>query len=476
MDNKKSITDVKMSQTREDFNKDFSKKNKISMEKASTYKVSNRKGKIIFLSASFFVIFVIVFSSFFLHSASIKIKSKKESIFFLNDVYTAKFSEGGSKIIDDVVERSVGKIKILNKTKSTQILREETRFQIGDGEEKVVYKIKKRVAIKPNGEVVAEAYSDGFGQKYNRKKDAGQKLQIPGFKEAKKEAEYKYIFGYIEQDFVFSKSGSGKGEIKGELKTLGFTNYEKLIITSKTEQSVKSIGVEEISKKSEGKIKIINKTSENQKLRKETRFKNGDLVFKTYKSVTVPANSSVIVNSFSDNAGEQYNLKKDTVFNIPGFKEAKMTEEYEKITAVSYSDFVGGMVGKVNIPNKKDLDNAKENLLKKSLVEMEGKKQKHEKNDEYIFLSSFSDTENTFSVRSVGEENVVTIISIQKNIIIKKSDFIEMILKSDNKEELKDIEISDFSKLSFEVVDNQNFDVDSQKNLLFSVNGDAEVS
>lgn len=476
MDNKKSITDVKISQTREDFNKDDSAEKEVSEKNISSYKVKNKKVWPIFLGGIVFVIVILLFFSFFLHSSDIKIKSKTENITFLNDVYTGEYNENETVDINEPT-KSVGEIIITNNTKNTQTLREETRFQLGEGGEKIIYKIFKRVSIKAGKSVAARAYSDGVGEKYNLKK-SDNILNIPGFKEAKKNLEYKNIFGKIKTDFVFTDTEIDTKNITKKPKTLGLTDYEVFTISSQAQEDVASIGVEDIFESSKGRIKISNKTKKNQRLRKETRFQNGDLIFKTYKSVTIPSKSSVVVDVYADESGKSYNLKKDTIFNIPGFKESKMDDEFEKITAVSVSDFSGGMIGRVNIPNKNEFDKAKDNLYKKSIDDLKNKLDNDSKKEEYIFLDSSADIENDFSVESNGDKNTVIIKSIKNIIAIKKIDFISMILKTEqtSEEDLKNVEINDFSGLSFKIVDENNFDIRSQKDILFSINGSAKIS
>lgn len=477
MDNKKSISDIEISERREHFNN----KKRVSedmSENVSSYKTKNKK-----IWPSIFVIFAIIIVilmiiSFAFHSSEVRVKSKTESITFLNDVYTGVFSDGESVDSGEVKQKSIGKIRITNKTKSAQTLRKDTRFQIGEDDSKIVYKIFNRVTIKPEGNVIAEAYSDGFGEKYNRGEEQNDLLKIPGFKEAKMEKEYSEIFGNIEEDFNFSdKVTSDDGN--SEISTLGFTEYEVITVSSKQQEKISSVGIEEVFRKAKGKIRIINKTNKNQKLRKETRFENNGLVFKTYKSVTIPSNSSVIADAFADEAGRKYNIEKDVVFSIPGFKEAKMDEEYSQITGVAYTNFIDGMVGKVNIPNKEEFDNAKISLLEKNSVILKSKIQEHEKKEDYIFLDSFFDAENIFTTKSDGDENIVIIESMQKIPLIKKKNFIAMILNYNDSIKNKDldyIKIKDLSELTFKIINVDNLDVNSENNILFSINGNAKIS
>jgi hypothetical protein len=422
------------------------------------------------------VVFIILIISFFFHSVEVKVTSKKDNITFLNDVYTGLYNKNNLNNQNEVKKISLGKIKITNNTKDLQTLREETRFQFGEGDKKIIYKILNRTSIKSKGSIVVDAYSDGFGEKYNQKK-GDEKLVVPGFKEAKMTKEYENIFGQIEEDFSFSSEEVKKNN-EDSIKTLGYTGYEIITIPYESKKEISSIGIEEVFKKATGKIKIINNTNKNQKLRKETRFQNGDLIFKTQKSVTIPSNSFVVAEAFADESGRIYNIGKDNKFVIPGFKEAKMMQEYEKITGVVYSDFVGGMIGKINIPNKDELEIAKSNLNKESLELLQGRINNHNKKKDYVFLDVSSAIENIFKTEVNGDKIIVSLESTKKIPVIKKSDFIAMILKSNEvaSEKLNSIEIKDFSKLNFKIINDDNFDINSENDILFSINGNAEIS
>ena len=421
-----------------------------------------------------FIITIIITLSFFFHSAEIKIESRTEKLTFLNDVYEASFIENGIEKIEKE-KRSIGKIKVINNTNEAQTLKEETRFDIF--KEQIVYKIVKRVIIPAKSSIIVDAYSDGVGQKYNKIK--GIALKIPGFNEANMFKEYNDIFGEIAEDFYFEEDLKNVNININNKKTLGKTAYEVFEISVRAQEKISSLGIEEKFEKAVGKIKIINTTDSNQRLQKETRFQNNELIFKTYKSVTIPANSFVVADAFADKSGRKYNIKTGEEFVIPGFKESNNHNEYKKITGIAYSDFTGGIIGKSNIPHKEEWEKAKKDLLEKSNQELNIKSKEHIKRKDYIFLETNSFTENIFETESENNNVLVKIKSIKKIPVIKKSDFIQMILSSENNEKKKDLslmEIKDFSHLLFNILNDITFNNESKESFLFSVNGNAEIS
>jgi hypothetical protein len=471
MENKKSISDITISERRESVNINRIEE-KRRTKTVSSYKKKNRKIRPIIITVIFFTVIIVFVISFFFHSSKINVRSKSETISFLNDTYKGVFSDTKT---DTVVRiKSVGKIKITNSTNERQILREDTRFETLSKGEKNIYKIFDRVTIKKRSSVVVSAYSDSYGERYNLKK--GEKLKVPGFKEAKMTEEYRDIVGEISEDFVFSDKITESGNKEDKIKTLGQSNYEIIEVEAKVSNEISSVGVEEVFNKAKGKIKIINNTKKNQKLRKETRFKFKDLVFKTYKSVTIPANSSVVVDAFADEAGRKYNIKKDIDFIVPGFKEAKMNYEYKNIVGLSFTDFSGGMIGKINIPNKNELVAVKEKLKVKSYKILKDKLNKINSGDEYIIINSKLNVIDEFDVKSVGEKVFVNIVSKQKIPVLKKVDFANMILKISEKGKASKIKINDFSKLQFKILDMENFNISKNKDIIFSVTGSAKVS
>lgn len=421
-----------------------------------------------------------------MHSAVVSVSPKTEKLTFSNDIFTATVDEKNfiatvSDVKSESGKISKGEITITNNTQKSQNLRKETRFQIGEGDEKIVYKIYKKVTVPAGKSVTVTAFSDGSGEKYN--KESGTDLKIPGFKEASMTKEYEGILGKVAKSFTTSeeqiKTKDSKEESKVETqKSLAVTQYQVLEIVAEDQKEIASIGVEEIAEKATGKIKITNNTSKTQKLRKETRFRNGDLIFKTYKSVTIPSKTSVIVDAFADMAGLDSNIAKGMEFDIPGFKEEKMDNEYKNIFGIAETAFTGGIVGKTNIPNKDELAAAKDDLKKSVLDTLAVKRKKNEKGQDFILIGNNPYTQYNFETTSMDDKVLVSVKAVQKTPIIAKSDFIAMILQSEDitTEKVDQLEIKDFSKIEFRILNSDNLNIDSGDNFLFSVKGNTEIA
>ncbi len=484
--NRVSIRDIEISERRKEFDNRYNNMD----NRGVSYKKKNRKLWPKVLISLVVLLLLFVFATYFFHSATVEVTPKKEKLVFSDDIYRATVSDsslvGSQSGTAEEKKISVGKIKILNKTGKVQKLRKETRFKI-DGTD-IVYKTFKAVAVPAKGSVVAEAFSVGAGEKFNQK--AGTKLVVPGFAEAKMDEEYQKITGVIEEDFKTSdidldanrpaveKGSEGALSSKDELeKALGSVKYKVLEIADQKSKEVASIGVEKVEEKAKGKIRIFNKTSKTQKLRKETRFQNGDLIFKTFKSVTIPAGGSVVAEAFADEAGEKGNIAKGTKFTIPGFTEAKMDEEYQKITGEAESDFSGGKKGEVLVPNKDELAKAKEELKKDINASLELKLAKDKNREDYIFLEDGKNMSYSYDIKSGSDKVTVVLKAIEKLPIIAKKDFIRTILKSEEIEEkdLDSLVIKDFSQMEFKILNADNFSVDSGEDFLFSVKGEGEV-
>ncbi|PID83630.1 hypothetical protein CSB11_00255 [Candidatus Campbellbacteria bacterium] len=466
-----NITDIEISEKRREFTNLQNNKR--------TFKQKNKRIWYKFLAFFVLALAFFVFISYFLHSATVEIKPKTENLVFSNDIYTATISDGqnidGQKgnTAGEISKISAGKITIKNDTDQRQSLRKETRFQTEDG---LVFKTYSAVTLKPKSEATVKAFSDGVGEKYNIKKDAN--LTVPGFKEAKMDDEFEKITGKVAEDFVFTKDDTTKQVTQQKVeKTEGSIKYSVLTTELERSKEIASIGVDSAEKKAEGEIEISNNLSKAQKLRKETRFqsKNGS-VYKTFKSVTIPAKGKVKAKVFADVAGEKHNASKGTNLVVPGFKEAKMDKEFENIKAVVSSDIKGGSIGKTNIPNKDELEKAKTELKNTILDELTIETKKQKKDGDIILGNNFHTSYN-FATESVGDKVVVKVKAIQKAPVVSKKDFIKMIFKSDNKkiENLDNIEIQNYSKLVFRILNPQSFNIGSGQSFNFAVKGDAVV-
>lgn len=114
-----------------------------------------------------------------------------------------------------------------------------------------------------------------------------------------------------------------------------------------------------LNQKSSGTVALFNNNSKNQFLVKETRLETPDgKIYKTEKSVTIPANSSVDVTVFADQSGQSYNIGL-TDFKLPGFKGSP---KYETVLGRSRTEIGGGFVGQASVLSAEELDSAQKEL------------------------------------------------------------------------------------------------------------------
>ncbi len=470
--NIRSIREIEISERRKKFD---SKKEKRIMKE-------NREGNL-FKKILFIVVLLLIILggiSLAFHKAEIKVNPKSSEIIFNNEIYKAVAGINGSENILEKKEKNEyitkGEIKIYNKTNRVQILKKETRFETEDG---LIFKIYKKAIIPAGGSIKAEAFSDGKGDKYLKKK--GEKLTVPGFKEINSTELYKKITGEISKDFIFDKNNTPAEEKNNENENLnikGKIGFYLLEIEEKDEREVDYIGVSEINEKTKGIVKIINDTSKTQKLRKTTRFRINDKVYRAVKSVTILANSSAEVEVVADEPGEEYNLNEYNLrMDIPGFKEEGMTYEYNNIYAYNIKGFRNGFVGKKLIPNKEKLDEAKkeaEEEIKNKLLE---NLNTNEKKKEYIFLEDAQKMIIDFEVKNDNEDKLILVTNGKLILpIIKKADLKEILLKVGEfkSEDIKNISIKNFDNLRVKLL-NSNFDILADKEFIFSVNGKINI-
>ncbi|MEX2436651.1 MAG: hypothetical protein WD471_00630 [Candidatus Paceibacterota bacterium] len=133
--------------------------------------------------------------------------------------------------------------------------------------------------------------------------------------------------------------------------------------------SVLATGEAEDGRRATGEIDIVNELGTSLTLIENTRFESPNgRIYRISERVTVPT-SGVRVKVTADEAGEGYNVVngEDQRWNIPGFKENNLTQEYNNIYANPATSISGGASGLTKVPTEEDIENGK-NELKKSLL------------------------------------------------------------------------------------------------------------
>lgn len=146
----------------------------------------------------------------------------------------------------------------------------------------------------------------------------------------------------------------------------------QLIRADKTvSKTFDATGEKDVAQKARGIIDVTNNLSVSQPLVATTRFQNdAGLIFRTLKSINVPAGKSVSVEVIADKAGSNYNIAA-TTFVISSFKENNDAEKLAKVTGKSTTTMHGGTSGKAKVVTEVDYAKAKDALSAELKTEIE---------------------------------------------------------------------------------------------------------
>ena len=270
-----------------------------------------------------------------------------------------------------------------------------------------------------------------------------------------------------EKDIKFSnniyKASNFKEKTKDELP------FKIIKMVFYFNKDLKSELIEEVKKKAEGKIKIINNTSKVQKLRKETRFVVEDKIYKIFKSVTILPKSFIIRQAFADSPGMEFNLKKGRKMVIPGFKEVNDLKSYKNIIGEIAEDFQGGFVGKKDIPNKHDYQNKKKILIDEInstlLIKIKKEIPKY-----YLLNTDGIFKKMKFEIKKIKDQLKLIVKVDVKVVVFDKLDFLSMVSGLDKKE-IKDYFITSTAFLKFKLFNKNKIIIENLRNFTFELNG-----
>lgn len=141
-------------------------------------------------------------------------------------------------------------------------------------------------------------------------------------------------------------------------------------------QEFSATGVSEVNQRASGRLRVYNNYSLLQVLVENTRFLSAEgKLFRSTKSVTVPAGGDLEVPVTAAESGSSYNIKP-TTFSIPGLVGSP---RYTQVYAKSFSAMSGGLEGKTTQVSQTDLSRAQEELenklgqeLRRELEEISG--------------------------------------------------------------------------------------------------------
>lgn len=141
-----------------------------------------------------------------------------------------------------------------------------------------------------------------------------------------------------------------------------FSASETLFIEGSVEENVQT--------KATGKILVKNETSEQQRFIATTRFETPDgLIYRTPRSIVIPANGETEVTVTADIPGDEYNSESGLTFTIPGLEG---TASFNSFSATQVGAISGGFSGIITTATDEEIEAGKNTLeqeLRQKLID-----------------------------------------------------------------------------------------------------------
>ena len=298
---------------------------------------------------------------------------------------------------------------------------------------------------------------------------------------------------------VFSMFASASVSISPKKQTLSFNEnltagkagnssplqYEVIKISKDGSKEARAGADQKVDTKATGTLIIYNNNANNavQKLIKNTRFETSDgLIFRITDTVTIPARTlkdgeylpgSKEVNVVADVSGANYNIGlKD--FTLPGFKgDPKFTTVFARSKTNmtgGYSGIIKKVADSVLSETKNDIENDLKNTLRTGLL-AEVPSEFILYNDSIFFsfemLPQSGATENTVKI---NEKGTAYGLMLNKNSLKKA-----ILQKTQFANESDGIDITNMDKLAFALANKNNFSIDKNDSISFSLKGDLDL-
>lgn len=259
------------------------------------------------------------------------------------------------------------------------------------------------------------------------------------------------------------------------VKTFEIIDLEKSI-TSDIPKSEKKL----VQSKAEGYITVYNDYgSDPQKLIKNTRFESSSgKIFRITESISVPGKTSsgpgsVKVKVSADSIGADYNIAEDK-FTIPGFKGS---DRYGKFYGKSDSPMSGGSNQEKFFVSKTDVDRVINDLsitLKDQLKE----EMKLINKDGYKVITDviLTSSENNLPRFESGEDEKFKLTMKAKVVLVNSKKLSSAIaLASLSNYTGEEVEIRDYSNLSFTLPDNTLYSELNENQVKLKISGKAMI-
>lgn len=165
------------------------------------------------------------------------------------------------------------------------------------------------------------------------------------------------------------------GPILAEKESNTGLSFEMLSLSDEKSIEVSAGEKTYVERRAEGRVTLYNNNESSQKLLIDTRLESPDgYIYKTKIATEIPGKSgnnpgSIEVDVYADEAGDVYNIDKDTDLKVVGFRGSP---KYETVYAKSLTDIEGGFKGDSYAIGEESLENHKVSLrddLRMTLLE-----------------------------------------------------------------------------------------------------------
>ena len=206
-------------------------------------------------------------------------------------------------------------------------------------------------------------------------------------------------------------------------------------IEKSASKSFPATGEKDVAQKARGKIVVYNDLAVTQQLIATTRFETKEgLVFRTLKSITVPAAKSssgtMEVEVIADKPGIEYNIAASD-FIVSAFKEKNDQEKLKKVYGKSVQPMKGGTSGKAKVVTDQDYQAAKD-VLMEELKRVVAEALKSQSANLKIINSAnvvIKDTQSTAQVDEAADTFTMTLTGLIKTIGFREEDIDELAVK-----------------------------------------------
>lgn len=246
-----------------------------------------------------------------------------------------------------------------------------------------------------------------------------------------------------------------------------FSLTDSLFIEGSIEENVQS--------KAAGKIVVKNTTNSQQRFIPNTRFENEDgLVYRTPRSVVIPAQGEVEITVQADIPGEEYNNESGFTFTLPGLRG---TAGFNSFSAVQSGPLTGGYSGIITTPTDQELEAGKNTIEATLRDKLQAELVKRVPagfvvTDDLLYISPVIFNEKPDQERG-GIELVVE--STIQAVMFKKTDFDTFIASSVLKDYTpgQSVSITNLPDITMELV-SDDFDVQEDEEFEFSLRSPKE--